>query len=67
MASPAAVTISAPSCATARARQLLTRQPSSRTVQAPHCPWSQPFFGLVMPSRSRSASSSVVRVSTPSV
>ena len=30
----------------------------------PHCPWSQPFFGDVTPRRSRSASSSVVRVST---
>ena len=33
-------------------------------MHAPHWPWSQPFFALVTPSRSRSASSSVVRVST---
>src|SRR5262249_20703565 len=66
-ASPAAVTISAPWCATARARQLFARRPSSRTVQAPHCPWSQPFFGLVIPRRSRKASSTVVRESTVSL
>src|SRR5438105_11796950 len=35
-------------------------------VQAPHCPWSQPFLEPVSPSRSRSASSRVVRVSTES-
>src|SRR5215212_7628559 len=63
-ASPSAVMISDPSYATARARQLLARLPSRRTVHAPHWPWSQPFFGLVIPSRSRRASSSVVRVST---
>src|SRR5215510_10686456 len=66
-ASPAAVTISAPWCATARARQLFARRPSSRTVQAPHCPWSQPFLGLVIPRRSRRASSTVVRESTVSL
>src|SRR5947209_13648280 len=65
-ASPSAVTISASWCATARARQLFTRRPSSRTVQAPHCPWSQPFLGPVSPRRSRSASRSVVRVSMKS-
>src|SRR5258706_11800361 len=32
-------------------------------VQAPHCPWSQPFLGPVSPRRSRSASRSIVRVS----
>ena len=32
-------------------------------MHAPHCPWSQPFLGLVLPSRSRSASNSVIRVS----
>src|SRR5579875_2644904 len=62
-ASPAAVVIAAPSYATARARQDSTRSLSSSTVQAPHWPWSQPFFGLVLPSRSRSASSRLVRVS----
>src|SRR6266545_4494121 len=42
----------------------MARRPSIRTVQAPHCPWSHPFLALVIPSRSRSASSNVVRVST---
>ncbi len=44
----------------------MTRRPSSKMVQAPHCPWSQPFLGPVTPSRSRSASRSVVLVSTDS-
>ena len=35
-------------------------------VQAPHWPWSQPFFAPVSPRCSRSTSSSVVRVSTVS-
>ena len=35
-------------------------------IDAPHCPWSQPFLEPVSPSRSRSASRSVVRVSTDS-
>ncbi len=34
------------------------------TVQAPHWPWSQPFLVPVRPRCSRSASSSVVRIST---
>ena len=34
--------------------------PSTSTVHAPHPPCSQPAFGLVMPSSSRSTSSSVV-------
>src|SRR5215212_4963294 len=62
-ASPSAVTTSDPSYAAARARQLLARFPSRRTVHAPHWPWSQPFLGLVFPSLSLSASRSVVRVS----
>ncbi len=44
LARPSMVVISAPSAATARVRQELTRRPSSRTVQAPHWPWSQPFL-----------------------
>jgi hypothetical protein len=40
-----------------RARQESTRSPSKSTMHSPHWPWSQPFFGLVLPSRSRSASS----------
>src|SRR5215210_5260417 len=63
-ARPSAVTISSSWNATASARQLLIRRPASRTVQAPHWPWSQPFLGELIPSRSRSASRSVVRVST---
>ncbi|MFB9074220.1 hypothetical protein ACFFX0_24705 [Citricoccus parietis] len=35
-------------------------------MQEPHCPWSQPFLGEVLPARSRRASSRVVRVSTVS-
>jgi hypothetical protein len=46
------------------ATQDSTRLPSTSTVQAPHAPWSQPFFVPVSPSRSRSASSSVTRAST---
>src|SRR3954453_4199557 len=65
--SPAAVTTSPPSWATASARQDSVRLPSSRTVHAPHCPWSQPFLGEVTPSRSRSASRREVRVSTVTV
>jgi hypothetical protein len=34
------------------------------TVQAPHCPWSHPFFEPVSPSRSRSRSSTDIRLST---
>ena len=34
------------------------------TVQAPHWPWSHPFFVPVRPSRSRSRSSSDIRLST---
>ena len=34
------------------------------TVQAPHWPWSQPFFAPVRPRCSRNASSSVVRISS---
>ncbi len=61
---PRAVTMEAPSHATARDRHVVTRRPSSRTVQAPHWPWSQPFLAAVTLKCSRSASSSVVRVST---
>ena len=49
--------------ATARVRQELTRRPSTRTVQAPHWPWSQPFLVPVSSRYSRRASRSVVRVS----
>ena len=41
-----------------------TRRPSTCTVQAPHWPWSQPFFEPVSARWSRSASSSVVRGSS---
>ena len=38
------VTISSSSCMTASVRQELMRRPLTSTVQAPHCPWSHPFF-----------------------
>ena len=57
------VTLS-PWCITARVRQALMRRPFSRTVQAPHWPWSQPFLVPVRCRCSRSASSSVVRLSS---
>ncbi len=41
----------------------MARRPSRSTVHAPHWPWSQPFFGAITPSRSLSASNSVVPVS----
>lgn len=47
----------------ASVRQERMRVPSTWTVHAPHCPWSQPFFVPVRPMRSRSASSYVVRES----
>src|SRR3954452_11259149 len=62
--SPAAVTTSAPSRAALSCRQLKVRRPSTRTVQAPHCPWSQPFLTVVTDSCSRNVSSRVLRVST---
>src|SRR6202040_347917 len=55
------VVISSPACITASVRQLLMRCPLTITVQAPHCPWSQPFFVPVNPRCSRNASSSVTR------
>src|SRR5437764_5044476 len=48
----------------ARVRHELTRRPSSSTVQAPHCPWSQPFLLPVRFSCSRRASSRVVQGAT---
>src|SRR4051794_40856266 len=53
-----------PSCATANARQVVARRPSSSTVHDPHWPWSQPFFGAVTPRCSRSRSRRVTRLST---
>ena len=41
---PSIVVISSPSCISARLRQEFTRRPLTWTVQAPHWPWSQPFF-----------------------
>ena len=43
-ATPSMVRMSAPSWLTASARQELIRRPSTRTVQAPHWPRSQPFL-----------------------
>src|ERR1700687_169210 len=45
---------------TASVRQALTRCPSSRIVQAPQAPWSQPFFVPWSERCSRSTSSSDV-------
>src|SRR5262249_28504658 len=47
-----------------RVRHELTRLPSTRTVQAPHCPWSQPFFVPVKLRYSRNRSSKVVHGAT---
>src|SRR5262245_24120913 len=59
------VTLS-PSCITARLRQALMRVPFTNTVQAPQCPWSQPFLVPVKRRCSRRASRRVVRVSSVS-
>src|SRR5882757_7324605 len=48
----------------ASVRHELIRRPSTSTVQAPHCPWSQPFLVPVRSRRSRSASSKVVHGAT---
>ena len=64
---PSMVTISSPSCITASVRHELMRRPLTSTVQAPHCPWSQPFLVPVRWRCSRSASSKVVRVSSSAV
>ena len=58
------VVISAPSCITASVRHEMTRCPFTRIVHAPHAPWSQPFLVPVSSARSRSMSSSDVRLST---
>ena len=57
------VVTSRPSHCAASVRHDTTRLPSSSTVQAPHVPWSQPFFVPVRSSSSRSASTSVTRLS----
>src|SRR5262245_41759109 len=49
---------------TARVRQELIRRPLTRTVQAPHWPWSHPFFVPVWSRYSRRASSRVVQGAT---
>src|SRR4029079_7077793 len=56
--------ISAPSCITASVRHETMRCPPTRIVHAPHAPWSQPFLVPVRFARSRSMSSSDVRLST---
>ena len=48
--------------ASARVRQDSTRLPSTITVHAPHCPWSQPFFVPVSPMCSRSVEQGGARV-----
>src|SRR6516162_2254665 len=55
------VRITEPSWLIASARQELIRRPSTRMVQAPHCPRSQPFLVPVKWSCSRRRSSSVTR------
>src|SRR5215467_9233100 len=54
----------APSFIIASVRHELMRFPSTRTVHAPHWPWSQPFFVPVRLSRSRRTSSKVVQGAT---
>src|SRR5438067_2021242 len=56
--------MSAPSFMSARVRHELMRTPLARTVQAPHWPWSHPFFTPVRPRYSRKASSKVVHGAT---
>src|SRR3984885_5426108 len=58
------VVTSSPSTETARVRQLLMRRPLTKTVQAPHWPWSQPFLVPVSFRSSRRRSRSEVREST---
>src|SRR5262249_52482660 len=49
---------------TASVRHELMRRPFTRTVQAPHWPWSHPFLVPVRPRYSRRASSKVVQGAT---
>ena len=58
---PSIVVISSPSCRRRSVRQEFTRRPLTCTVQAPHWPWSQPFFVPVSATVSRRQSRSVVR------
>src|SRR5260370_27717269 len=58
------VVTSRPSHCAASIRHDTMRLPSSRTVQAPHAPWSQPFLVPVRPRWSRSASSRVTWLSS---
>ena len=64
---PSIVVTCRPLTLAASVRHESTRRPSTRTVQAPHCPWSQPFFVPVSASRSRNASSKTTRASISSV
>src|SRR5262245_34795847 len=57
----------APSFMIASVKHELMRLPSTRTVHAPHWPWSQPFFVPVRSSCSRRASSRVVHGATLNV
>src|SRR5215469_2125784 len=63
---PSIVVTSRPSHCAASVRHDSTRLPPASTVHAPHAPWSHPFFVPVSPSRSRSASSNVTRLSSRS-
>src|ERR1039458_1867099 len=64
---PSTVVIWRPSASMARMRQLRTDLPSSRTVQAPQSPRSQPIFGLLTPIFSRRTSSRMSLGSTSTV
>src|SRR6266446_9740490 len=64
---PSIVVILSSSCMTARVRHELIRRPSTSTVQAPHCPWSQPFLVPVRSRCWRNASSKVVHGATVSL
>src|SRR5437879_7711844 len=61
---PSIVVISSIECMMAKERQEFTRRPLTCTVQAPHWPWSQPFFVPGMFRFSRRQSSNVVRGSS---
>ena len=61
------VVIARPGASSASTRQALTGAPSISTVQVPQLPLLQPSLVPVRPSRSRSSSSSVSRVSASTV
>ena len=64
LASPSMVVMDLFPQVAASVRQESCLFPSIITVQAPHCPWSQPFLDPVSDSRSRRASNRVTLEST---